>query len=152
MVSYDREGSSSSSTTCSPLLLPGLYIIEANALHGLSSQLKGPWTDIAEYAYQALKHKQLHDVPSVTAGFGRLTAFLRKLRPIGSAGNSILVWRLTADEIEMVTEGEPAEVFPSAQAFSAVRSQQQQLLGSILQEVHEMYDDQRAEGKSRLPS
>ena len=153
MVSYDTEGSSSLEYDMQSLLLPGLYIIEANALHGLSSQLKGPWTDIAEYAYQALKHKQLHTTYLASPlRFGRLTAFLRKLRPIGSAGNSILVWRLTADEIEMVTEGEPAEVFPSAQLSPAVRSQQQQLLGSILQEVHEMYGDQRAEGQSRLPS
>ena len=41
-------------------LLPGLYCIEVNMLQGLHSFLPGPWTDMAESAYEALRQRGLH--------------------------------------------------------------------------------------------
>jgi hypothetical protein len=82
------------------VLLPGLYCIEVNQLHGLSSSLRGPWTDIAEGTYQLLRQERLHTRRLASAlRFARLCALLRRLPPVGSAGGTILAWRLSADEL-----------------------------------------------------
>lgn len=115
------------------VLLPGLYCIEVNQLHGLSSSLRGPWTDIAEGTYQLLRQEGLHTRRLASAlRFARLCALLRRLPPVGSAGGTILAWRLTADELAIATDEAPAELIASDRLTPGMRQQQEQLLVHVL--------------------
>ena len=118
------------------MLLPGLYIVEANALHGISSAYKGPWTDSAELAYRMLVNRGLHDRRAASPlRFARLCATLRKLKPIHIAGHALLIWRLGPDELRLASDGEPAEVFPASALSPAVRKLQDRFLGRIMDAV-----------------
>ena len=115
------------------VLLPGLYCIEVNQLHGLSSSLRGPWTDIAEGTYQLLRQEGLHTRRLASAlRFARLCALLRRLPPVGSAGGTILAWRLSADELAIATDEAPAELIASDRLTPGMRQQQEQLLVHVL--------------------
>ena len=95
-------------------LVPGLYLIESNVLHGASSPIRGPWTDLTEGAYQTLRQLDLHRrLAASPLRFGRLCALLRKLPPTGNVGGTIWAYRLGAGEIERATKA-AAEVFPSS--------------------------------------
>jgi len=118
------------------VLLPGLYCIEANMLHGLSTSLMGPWTDMAEGTYQVLLRHGLHGKRDATPlRFGRLVAMLRKLPPLSHAGGTILVWRLSAYEIDLATAGPPAEVIAAASLSAAIRGAQEAALTRIIRAV-----------------
>ena len=113
-------------------LLPGLYLLEANALHGVSSAFKGPWTDMAEDTYQALLSRGLHTRRAASPlRFARLCALLRKLQPLSTTGGTIFIWRLGADELHMASEGEPAEIFSSRALSPGMRKLQQKVLAKI---------------------
>ena len=115
------------------LLLPGLYIIDANSLHGLSSAVKGPWTDLAETYYQVARRRGLHTkLAASPLRFARLCAFLRKLTPIGNLGGTLFAWRLSADEIQIATDEAPAEIYPAIELTPGVRRKQQRALEQIL--------------------
>ena len=115
------------------VLLPGLYCIEANQLHGLSSTLRGPWTDIAEGTYQLLRQEGLHTRRLASAlRFARLCALLRRLPPVGSAGGTILAWRLSADELAIATDEAPAELIASDRLTPGVRREQELVLVHVL--------------------
>jgi len=123
-------------------LLPGVYCIDSNLLHGFSSFLRGPWTDIAEGAYQLLRQEGLHTRRLASPlRFARLCALLRKLRPLGNVGGTIFAWRLTAADIEMATQEAAAEVFASNELSLGMRHHQEMALSQILQtlQVHNKF-------------
>lgn len=115
------------------VLLPGLYVVEANSLHGLSSMVIGPWTDVAEEYYQVLRRLHLHTrVAASPLRFARLCAMLRKLKPMKSMGSSLLAYRLSWDELDLATEDAPAELIPAIELTPVVRRRQMRALQGIL--------------------
>ena len=84
-----------------------------------------------------LVHDQLERIAHwATEGDAAATlALLRRLRPLGSAGGTILLWRLAADEIDEATHGEAAELFPAAALSPGVRQRQQALLEQVLSDT-----------------
>ena len=116
------------------VLLPGLYVLEANALHGLSSAFIGPWTDLAESAYQLVLRHGLHArFAASPLRFARLCAMLRKLQPLATVGHALLIWRLTDDELRLASHGEPAEIFPSRALSPGVRRLQHRFVARTLE-------------------
>ena len=114
-------------------LVPGLYLIESNVLHGASSPIRGPWTDLTEGAYQTIRQLGLHRrLAASPLRFGRLCALLRKLPPTGNVGGTIWAYRLGGGEIERATEEAAAEVFPSSALSPGMRREQQRAVEGVL--------------------
>ena len=118
-------------------LRPGLYCIEANALHGLSTAVPGPWTDVAEASYQTLRHQKLHTQRAASPlRFARLCAMLRKLPPLARlGGGSLLVWRLSADELRGATSGRPHELFPARDLSPGMQKAQRRALERVMHAI-----------------
>ena len=102
-------------------------------LHGLSSYLKGPWSDMAEAAYQQLRQDGVHTTRLASPlRFARMCALLRKLRPLDHAGGTILIWRLTSEEIHTATAEAAAEVIAISELSRGMRQHQKRALATIL--------------------
>jgi hypothetical protein len=123
-----------------PKLTGGLYCISATMLNSVYTAYFGPWCRAFEEEYQDLKGRvtPLLDLagkpPELRAyvepegsvvweerlakfrhlRLGRLCAALRKRTPDGNAGFSILIYRLTDQEVVDALEGPPAEMQPQA--------------------------------------
>jgi len=108
---------------------PGLYAVSATMLAHVYSPYRGPWTEAREHRYQALRgleaafralkaaphgHPELmrETTPAEWAArwdeynqlrFARLCHYLRVRPPDGNVGYSILLFRLSAAEIEAAT-------------------------------------------------
>ncbi|MDB6169801.1 MAG: hypothetical protein JWM88_2665 [Verrucomicrobia bacterium] len=112
-------------------LAPGVYCIGATMLEHVYSPIQGPWTPALEKEYQFMrtfepafriyfadgarrvqmdreaspdkwkKAWSRHDV----LRFARLCHYLRARKPDADAGHSILIYRLSAEEIAAATEG-----------------------------------------------
>lgn len=95
-------------------LRPGTYVISATMLHSLYGPLCGPWRASHEAAYQAL----LPAIPAAGSGtrdeertlrlalfdalrFGRLCSYLRKRRPDARITYGMLVFELSAEELDV---------------------------------------------------
>ncbi|HVU16773.1 MAG TPA: glycosyltransferase family 39 protein [Candidatus Didemnitutus sp.] len=83
-------------------LEPGLYAISATSLSEVYSGTKGPWTPGMQALYDSLPHdsEAFADVR-----FSRLCKYLQHRRPDAAPGYSILVFRLSAAEIQQALHG-----------------------------------------------
>jgi tetratricopeptide (TPR) repeat protein len=115
-------------------LEPGWYAISATLLESVCTQTFGPWNRVYEMEYQnALAHLQagegsggaphppglrlktdadsFWEKPFSHLRFGRLCAWLRTRRPPDDAiGHSILIWKLSASDLQAALLGPPAEL------------------------------------------
>ena len=118
-------------------LTPGFYAISATLLQSVYTDPLGPWSTIYENDYQtylkyfAVYHAVARDpqrrselaerYPPAALDlayrslehlrFGRLCAWLRhRGKPVDSIGYGILIWRLTATDIQEALYGPPAEI------------------------------------------
>jgi 4-amino-4-deoxy-L-arabinose transferase-like glycosyltransferase len=116
---------------------PGLYAISATLFQGIGTPTVGRWNGVFEQAYwQSLVNVQTYDRtatdPKARAAllatrpkaawdadyarfdrlrFGRLCAWLRQRRPPDAqVGYSILIWKLSKDDIAAAGLGPPAEM------------------------------------------
>lgn len=111
-------------------LTAGLYCVSATMLQSLYSPAFGRWRASYERIYQQLRVEMESARPGSTEGplgtsaepsaerfalfdqfrFARLCAFLRRRGPDDEVGFSILIYRLTAQDIREALEGPPAEL------------------------------------------
>ena len=92
-----------------------------------------PSTPVQLSAYEALRQRGLHTRRLASPlRFARLCSYLRRLPPLGSAGGTLLVWRLTAEEVEIASTGRPAELFAARELSPGMRRKQQAALAQIL--------------------
>lgn len=115
-----------------PSLSAGIYCLSATMLSQIHSPARGPWTAEKEHAYHQLsawirhlRSRPPHEPPTWVDGstldpsevsarlfhyehllFGRLCHFLQVRRPDALIGYSILIFRLTADEVSLI-QGTP---------------------------------------------
>ncbi|HTJ78110.1 MAG TPA: hypothetical protein VL357_03865 [Rariglobus sp.] len=107
-------------------LKPGLYCISATLIQDAYSPWRGDWTGEREYTYQTMLKRLRREIAegkrsTTIAEFGegdshplwaldrlrfaRLTSYLRLRRPDAMIGYSILVYRLTAEEVHTSVDG-----------------------------------------------
>lgn len=89
-----------------PPLKPGLYCISATMFRRVYSNTKGPWTEEREIVLRHLETKErdttLSLIEQLTLGelrFARLCHYLETRAPTDSVANSILVYRLTEEDL-----------------------------------------------------
>jgi len=125
-------------TDLAPALGPGIYCVSATMLQVVLIGPWGPWNTDYEYWYQttlknipqlaATRHdpagrrKFIQSItdPNLVAAirkfdqlqFARLAAYLRQREPDDSAGYSILIYRLSQQDIRDAMDGPPAELKP----------------------------------------
>ena len=117
---------------------PGLYAISANLLQAWASRFKGPWSSTYEHAYQQLlRNGLLSRREAAGLRFARLCAHLRRLEPAASIGHTILVWRLSADDLLAALLGAPAELLPTSALSPGMRAHQARAVRALLGEVLE---------------
>jgi hypothetical protein len=114
---------------------PGLYCVGATMLEQVYSTVRGPWTPALESKFQFLRvyepmFRLYAEDPSARARlerelpnekwissrdlfldlrFARLCYYLRARKPDANVGHSILIYRLTADEVKAATAGSYAD-------------------------------------------
>jgi hypothetical protein len=116
---------------------PGIYCISATMLQGVYLRYPGVWNPVYEQEYQQLlqitriareqaptpaararliaQNPALWDLVSKrleAASFGRLCARLRKREPTTAINNSILIYKVTVDDIQTALFGPPPELGP----------------------------------------
>ncbi len=117
-------------------LSPGYYCISATILQHVYEKERGPWAQPYERAYQSglnwassAEASEVSDSASDAADekrdehlrmfrflrFGRLCAYLRHQKPVGNIGYSILVYRLSENDLKLALHGAPAELSPTIQ-------------------------------------
>jgi hypothetical protein len=95
-----------------PTLTAGIYCISATMLHRVYTQVTGPWSAVYETAYQKLageieqqtispKTLPQHLEMFEQLRFGRLCHFLKYRQPDALVGNTIFVFRLSEEEIDI---------------------------------------------------
>ena len=106
-----------------PTLEPGLYCVSATMLRRVYTQVRGPWSESYERAYRDMQRWLADQPPGASARrgpdgrelssdewqellvrfeqlrFGRLCRYLERRAPDAIVANSILVYRLDADEL-----------------------------------------------------
>ena len=112
-------------------LTGGVYAISATMLQQVYSWTPGPWARPYEDAYQEIvselragRERNLSE-ETVLRGFtrerrtlfehlrfARLCAFLRRREPDDEVGHSILIYRLSDDDVRRALDGPPAELTP----------------------------------------
>ena len=111
----------------------GVYCISATMLQTVVGRAGGPWTKDHELKYQRLRRllgpplrrsESSGDWPGVPAGkkldpriaafdalrFGRLCAFLRRREPDDRAAYSILIYRVSDEDVRAALLGPPGEL------------------------------------------
>ncbi len=112
---------------------PGLYCISATMLQQVYLVPLSHWSSMFELVYQICKPRidllqQSQPLPSSMPGedpgnripdaivlklrFARLCAFLRQREPLAEIGHSILVYRVTRDELDRALNGSPPPLGP----------------------------------------
>lgn len=89
-------------------LKPGLYAISATVLAEVYTPDRGPWTAAHETAYQNFRRQATTGTdyaPYDRLRFARLCKFLQRRPPDGTAGYSILLYRLSADDLTAALDG-----------------------------------------------
>lgn len=123
-------------------LKPGLYCIGATMLQDVYSPFSGPWTAEREAIYQKLLRMMRTELANGTrprdlgefgegpeqplwnldrARFSRLCLYLRERPADAAIGSSILIYRLSAEEVRVVVDGSFLELAAAANAASATR-------------------------------
>ena len=110
----------------------GLYCISATMLQSVYTDFPGPWTPARESLYQRAR-EQLESRRAAGEGapdprdpllrrayrvydqlrFGRLAAYLRRREPDAHVGYSILIYRLSDQQLRQALRGPPAELVPA---------------------------------------
>ncbi|MCA9144107.1 MAG: glycosyltransferase family 39 protein [Planctomycetales bacterium] len=99
-------------------LVPGTYCISATSLQSVYGELPGRWNAEYESYYQDLNRQFENELPSQgelrsqwdILRVRRLFASLRHREPDANAGYSVLIYRLSAPELEAALHGPPAEL------------------------------------------
>jgi hypothetical protein len=103
-------------------LEPGLYCISASGLQAVFEDAPGHWNKVYEERYQARRQMlaagDLLNSDELAAAksayeygqYLRLVAYLRHRRPDAHVGYSILIFRLTAEDIDAALNGPPVEL------------------------------------------
>ncbi len=112
-------------------LQPGLYCISATLLQDVYSPFRGPWTAGKEKAYHSARQRLLAEIArgersNLIIDFGyrdtqelwdldrlrfnRLTAYLKFRAPDALIGYGMFVYRLSAEELQVVTTGTSDEL------------------------------------------
>jgi hypothetical protein len=103
-------------------LKPGTYCISATNLQQVYTVNQGNWNQSDEAAYQTalrqlqgydqLDPKSRNEISTIfeRRRFGRLCAYLRHREPTANVGYSILIFRLTEDDLREALRGPPAEL------------------------------------------
>ncbi|MCR6654632.1 MAG: hypothetical protein NVV63_02215 [Opitutus sp.] len=112
-------------------LEPGLYCVSATMLQDVYSPYAGPWSVKHEASYQKLIPAMREEIAegrrstrlgefglgpehllwnADRARFARFTLYLRHRTPDARVGNSIFIYRLTAEELRVVADGNFTEL------------------------------------------
>ena len=112
-------------------LIPGLYCVSATELQDVYSPFRGAWIPAREAAYQRLLHQMRAELLGGTRDpliaefgegpskplwdldrlrFARLAQYLRLRQPDAMIGYSILIYRLSADEMHAAVNGTAGEL------------------------------------------
>jgi hypothetical protein len=98
----------------SAALTAGTYCISATMLQNVYNpmpRIRGPWTPEWEAEYQRLRAVEERYGRAALAyemlRFARLTAYLRQREPDDHVGHSILIYRLTEEDLTEALEGDP---------------------------------------------
>ena len=113
-------------------LTGGVYCISATLLQTTYTGAFGPWSEPYEREYQRLleqvnrRQGTRESWSNVVARFrelryARLCAYLRQREPDDSVGYSILIYRLTDEDIEAALTGPPVEIEPMVSAERGAR-------------------------------
>ncbi len=90
---------------------PGVYAISATVLAEVYTPFRGPWTPAREASYRSLRQAVTATTPAADYApfdrlrFARLCKFLQSRPPDAFAGYSILLFRLSADELRAALDG-----------------------------------------------
>jgi len=113
----------------------GIYCISATMLQSVYTDFPGPWTAVRESRYQRAR-ETLESLLAAGEGapdwrdpllrrayrvydqlrFGRLAAYLRPREPDAHVGYSILIYRVSDQQLRAALRGPPAELAPEADA------------------------------------
>ena len=113
----------------------GVYCISATMLQAVFATVPGPWAVPYEESYQAAlgelrradasdpetRARMLHEFATEKAPlfeqlrFARLAAYLRRREPDDHVGYSILIYRLSDDDVRRALLGPPPELIPEPQ-------------------------------------
>ena len=96
-------------------LMEGTYAISATMLQSVYSYAAGHWSVPYEHAYQKLLKNTSSDADRFylrQLRFARLCAYLRHRTPVDSVGNSILIFRVTDEDLHRALLGPPLELVP----------------------------------------
>jgi hypothetical protein len=103
----------------------GIYCISATTLQQILLLPTCRWTVALENAYQKLRKSPLYGGRLnmfLHLRFARLCAFLRRAEPDHQIGHSILIYRLTDEQVRTFMAGDPPElVADDAQTLKALR-------------------------------
>lgn len=96
-------------------LTGGVYCVSATMLQAVPIVPMGKWCRFYEQDYQRLlasdeARRGEHDL-WLQLRFGRLAAYLRQREPDDNVGHSILIYRLSDDDVRAALSGPPAELF-----------------------------------------
>ena len=112
-------------------LRPGLYCISATQLQDVYNPMRGEWTPGREAAYKMLLNKMRSELASGARGtnltqisrgpnqvlweldclrFSRLAQYLRFRHPDATIGYSIMIFRLSAEEVRVAIDGTSDEL------------------------------------------
>ncbi|HUJ43468.1 MAG TPA: hypothetical protein VLW52_07670 [Opitutaceae bacterium] len=124
-------------------LTPGLYCVSATELQDVYSPFRGAWIPAREVAYQRLLRQMRAEMAAGTRDtriaefgegpskplwdldrlrFARLAQYLRLRRPDAMIGYSILIFRLSRDEVHAAVDGTAAELADAMERALAARS------------------------------
>ena len=99
-------------------LQPGVYCISATCLQAVYGKAPGRWNVQYENYYQLLNSTLLKDPPKDfetqqewdVLKARRLCAYLRNREPDANAGYSILIYRVSRDDLDEALFGSPSEL------------------------------------------
>ncbi len=105
----------------------GIYCISATMLQSVYTRAPGPWATAYEEAYQRLRPEFEGAAGAISAAtreraaafdqlrIARLFSFLRKRDPDDQVGYSILIFRLSDEDVRRALDGPPIELVPRPQ-------------------------------------
>ncbi len=89
----------------------GYYCISATMLQSVASRYKGKWCQAYEDLYQEYLEKGNNAPEFEQLAFSRLCAYLRSRSPDARVAYSILVYKLSSQDIQKALLGPPAELY-----------------------------------------
>jgi len=109
-------------------LTGGIYCVSATMLQTVYTRARGPWSAPYEQAYQRARLEIERATPAANdrawrqlasdfdqLRMARLFAYLRRREPDDQIGYSILIFRLSNEDVQQALNGPPAELWPEPQ-------------------------------------